>query len=66
MIIVVLAAVRFFVKLYGKFAGILPYVKNFLCNMAENMAADRAAKAQPIIMRCCLYFGQGVLRLAPF
>ena len=30
-------AVRFFVRLCRKLAGILPYDKRFLCKMAENM-----------------------------
>ena len=32
--------VRFFSRLYRNSAGILSYVKGFLCKMAENMQAD--------------------------
>ncbi len=52
--IVVRVAVRFFVRLYRIFAGILTDFKKNLCDITENMAVNRAAKAQPFIVRCCL------------
>jgi hypothetical protein len=33
-------AARFFVRLYRNFAGILSYVKEFLCKMTENIQVD--------------------------
>ncbi len=53
--IVVRVAVRFFVRLYRFFAGILSDFKENLCDMTEKMTVNRAAKAQPFIVRCCLY-----------
>ncbi len=69
--IVVLAAVRFFVRLCKNFEGILTYVEKFLCNMTEKMTIDRTAKAEPVIVRCCLNgflevifrFRKGILRI---
>ncbi len=52
--IVVLAAVRFFVRLYKINAVRLAPFKEILCRMAEKMAVGRTTKAKPIIMRCCL------------
>ena len=47
-------AVRFFGRLHKKLAGILAYVKRFLCDMTENLQADVRQRRQPLIVRCCL------------
>ena len=45
---------RFFVRLYRNSAGILTYVKGFLCKMTENMQADSVQSRQAGFVRCCL------------
>ena len=35
---------RQFVRLYRNFAGILPYVKKFMCKMTENLQADEVLR----------------------
>lgn len=49
-------AVRFYVRLYKNFAGILAYVKKFWCNMTKNMQADVRQRLQPLFVRYCLYY----------
>ena len=46
--------VRFLVRLHKKLAGILTYVKRFLCDMTENMQADDVQSRQAFFVRCCL------------
>ena len=48
------APTDFFVRLYRNSAGILSYVKGFLCKMAENMSADSVQSRQAGFVRCCL------------
>lgn len=55
--IVVLAAVRFFVRLFGFGEGRLSPFKQNPDSMAEKMIVGRTAKAQPVIVRCCLRTG---------
>jgi len=40
--------------LYRNSAGILSYVKGFLCKMTENMSADSVQSRQAGFVRCCL------------
>ena len=47
-------AVGFFVRLHRKFAGILPYGKNFLCDMTENPQVDGTQRYPPVVVRYCL------------
>ena len=47
-------AVRFFGRLCRNFAGILTYVKKFMCKMPENMQADVPQSRQAVFVRCCL------------
>ena len=47
-------AVRFFGRLCINFAGILTYVKKFVCKMPENMQADVPQSRQAVFVRCCL------------
>ncbi|MGB4093711.1 MAG: hypothetical protein WBK46_17475, partial [Ruminococcus flavefaciens] len=42
------------VRLYRNSAGILTYVKGFLCKMTENMSADSVQSRQAGFVRCCL------------
>jgi len=35
-------------------AGILTYVKEFVCKMPENMQADVPQSRQAVFVRCCL------------
>ena len=49
------APTDFFVRLYRNSAGILSYVKGFLCKMTENMSADSVQSRQAGFVRCCLY-----------
>ena len=49
-------AARFFGRLRRNFAGILSYVKGFLCNMTENQQADCVQSRQAGFVRYCLYF----------
>jgi hypothetical protein len=46
--------VRFFVRLYRNFAGILSYVKKFLCKITENIQVDVQQSRQAVFVRCCL------------
>ncbi len=46
-------AVNFFDRLHKKLAGILAYVKRFLCDMTEKLQADVQQRRQPLIVRCC-------------
>ena len=48
------APTDFFVRLYRNSAGILSYVKGFLCKMTENMQADSVQSRQVGFVRCCL------------
>ncbi len=48
------APTDFFVRLYRNSAGILSYVKEFLCKMTENMQADSVKSRQAGFVRCCL------------
>ena len=48
------APTDFFVRLYRNSAGILSYVKGFLCKMTENMSADSVQSRQAGFVRCCL------------
>ncbi len=48
------APTDFFVRLYRNSAGILSYVKGFLCKMTENMSADSVQSRQAGFARCCL------------
>ena len=48
------APTDFFVRLYRNFAGILTYVKGFLCKMTENMSADSVQSRQASFVQCCL------------
>ncbi|MGB4091062.1 MAG: HlyD family efflux transporter periplasmic adaptor subunit [Ruminococcus flavefaciens] len=48
------APTDFFVRLYRNSAGILTYVKEFLCKMTENMSADSVQSRQAGFVRCCL------------
>gem|GEM_PF-378587 len=45
--------VRFFGRLPRNSAGILPYGKGFLGNMAENLHADCVQSRQAGFVRCC-------------
>ena len=45
------------------FAGILTYVKEFVCKMPENMQADVPQSRQAVFVRCCLYYITGTARL---
>ena len=49
-------AARFFGRLRRNFAGILSYVKRFLCNMTENQQADCVQSRQAGFVRYCLYY----------
>jgi hypothetical protein len=40
--------------LHKNSAGILPYVKGFLCDMTENLQADGVQSRQAGFVRCCL------------
>ena len=46
--------VRFFVRLHKNFAGILSYVKGFLCDMMGNMQADYVQSRQACFVQCFL------------
>ena len=46
-------AVRFFGRSHRNSAGILSYVKGFLCDMAENRQADCVQSPQAGFVRCC-------------
>ena len=50
------ALTDFFVRLYRNSAGILSYVKGFLCKMTENMSADSVQSRQAGFVRCCLKY----------
>ena len=58
IMIVVRVTVGSFDGLYSFFAGILTDFKKNLCDMTEDMAVNRAAKAEPVIVRCCLDFAR--------
>ncbi|WP_370816677.1 hypothetical protein [Ruminococcus sp.] len=45
---------QIFVRLHKNSAGILPYVKGFLCDMTENLQADGVQSRQAGFVRCCL------------
>ena len=45
---------QIFVRLYGKTAGILTYVKGFLCNITEKMQADDVQSFYAFFVRYCL------------
>ena len=47
-------AVRFFGRLCRNFAGILTYVKKFMCKMPENMQVYALQSRQAVFVRCCL------------
>ena len=49
-------AVRFFGRLCRNFAGILTYVKKFMCKMPENMQVYALQSRQAVFVRCCLYY----------
>ena len=53
------AQTDFFVRLYRNSAGILSYVKGFLCKMTENMSADSVQSRQVGFVRCCLKLWNG-------
>ena len=55
------APTDFFVRLYRNSAGILSYVKGFLCKMTENMSADSVQSRQAGFVRCCLKAKCGVI-----
>ncbi|EDS00354.1 hypothetical protein EUBSIR_01771 [[Eubacterium] siraeum DSM 15702] len=40
--------------MYGKTAGILTYVKGFLCNITEKMQADDVQSFYAFFVRYCL------------
>ena len=39
------------VRLYRNFAGILSYVKKFMCKMTENLQADEVLRLKPVVFR---------------
>ena len=47
------APTDFSVRLYRNSAGILSYVKGFLCKMTENMSADSVQSRKAGFVRCC-------------
>ena len=58
------APTDFFVRLYRNSAGILSYVKGFLCKMTENMSTDSVQSRQAGFVRCCLYSASPYIRIA--
>ncbi len=43
-------------SIYINAAGILPYVKELLCKMAENLQSDTVQSCQAVFVRCCLNY----------